>query len=104
MAHEVPVAKEINADEMNTASGMYVTEKLPALNTAGDILLVDPTYYLIGDRSGVAIAYSEHYKFVNDQGTWRFVKRVDGQPWVNAAITLQDGTRTVSPFVALAAG
>lgn len=83
---------------------IYVTEKLPAVNTAGDVLLVDPTYYLIGDRSGVSIAYSEHYKFVNDQGTWRFVKRVDGQPWVNAAITLQDGSRTVSPFVALAAG
>ena len=83
---------------------VYVTEKLPALNTAGDVLLVDPSYYLIYDRAGVSIAYSEHYKFVNDQGTWRVTKRVDGQPWINAAITLQDGTRTVSPFVALAAG
>jgi len=83
---------------------MYVSEKLPAVNTAGDVLLVDPSYYVIYDRAGVSIAFSEHFKFTNDQGTWRVTKRVDGQPWINSAITLQDGTRTVSPFVAVAAG
>ncbi len=83
---------------------MFVTEKLPALNTAGDILLFDPSYYLIGDRQQIAISFSEHYRFVNDQGTWRVTSRVDGQPWVNNAITLSDASTTVSPFVALAAG
>jgi HK97 family phage major capsid protein len=83
---------------------LYVTEKLPAVNTVGDVLLVDCSYYLIGDRAGIAISSSEHYKFINDQMTWKFVKRVDGQPWIDNAITLQDASRTVSPFVALAAG
>ena len=83
---------------------LYVTGALPALNTAGDILLADPSYYLIGDRQGLSIAYSEHYKFINDQGTWRFTYRVDGQPWINSAITLEDAATTVSPFVCVAAG
>ncbi len=33
--------------------------------------------------------------------TWRVVERVDGQPWIEKPITLQDGTTQVSPFVAL---
>jgi hypothetical protein len=34
--------------------------------------------------------------------TWRFVQRVDGRPWLENKITLQDGSTTVSPFVVLA--
>lgn len=83
---------------------IYWTGALPALNTAGDILLADPSYYLIGDRSGISVAFSEHFKFSNDQLAWRAVKRVDGQPWVDNNITLEDGATTVSPFVVLAAG
>ena len=84
---------------------LYIVGALPALNTAGDILLVDPSYYLIGDHfSGVNIAFSEHYRFVNDQLAWRVTKRVDGQPLVDNKITIEDAATTVSPFVALAAG
>jgi len=83
---------------------VYVTGALPALNTAGDILLVDPSYYLIGDRKMVEISISEHYKFANDQLAWRAIMRHDGQPWINNAVTLENGSDTVSPFVALAAG
>lgn len=80
---------------------MYVTGALPALGTTGDIMLADPSYYLVGDRQQLSIAYSEHYKFVNDQGTWRFTYRVDGQPWIANSITLEDAATTVSPFVVL---
>lgn len=83
---------------------LYVTGALPTINTAGDILLVDPSYYLIGDRQQVSIAYSEHYAFVTDQAAWRFTYRVDGQPWLDNYITLENASTTVSPFVALAAG
>ena len=83
---------------------LHVVGCLPALNTVGDILLADPTYYLIGDHvSGMRIAFSEHYKFANDQLAWRVTKRVDGQPMINTAITGEDGTVTYSPFVALTA-
>jgi HK97 family phage major capsid protein len=81
---------------------VYITGALPALNTQGDILLVDPSYYLIGDRQALTIAFSEHYKFISDQGTWRFTHRVDGQPWLENSITLENASTTVSPFVALA--
>jgi HK97 family phage major capsid protein len=79
----------------------FPTEKLPALGTNGDLMLVDPQFYVIGDRMQVEIAASEHVNFLKNQMTWRVVERVDGQPWLDKAITLQDATTTVSPFVAL---
>jgi HK97 family phage major capsid protein len=83
---------------------VVVTEKLPALNTVGDVLLLDLRHYLIGDRQDVEIAFSEHYRFINNQGCWRFICRVDGQPWLRGAVTLADGSSTLSAFVGLAAG
>lgn len=81
-----------------------ITEKLPALNTLGDVLLCNGPQYVIGDRQGLEIAYSEHFRFTNNQGTWRFVTRVGGRPWMDNLVTLSDATSTLSPFLALAAG
>jgi HK97 family phage major capsid protein len=80
---------------------LTITEKLPACGTIGDLLLVDPSLYVIGDRQMLEVAASEHVNFLANQMTWRFVQRVDGRPWLENAITLQDATTTVSPFVAL---
>ena len=80
---------------------VHVTEKLPALGTAGDIVLADPSLYVIGDRQMLEIAASEHVNFLKNQMTWRFVERIDGRPWLDNAVTLQDGTTKVSPFVIL---
>ncbi|HJT75718.1 MAG TPA: phage major capsid protein [Gemmataceae bacterium] len=79
----------------------FCTEKLPALGTLGDLLLVDPQLYVIGDRMQIEIAVSEHVNFLKNQMTWRIVERIDGQPWLEKPITLQDGSTQVSPFVAL---
>jgi HK97 family phage major capsid protein len=78
-----------------------VTEKLPALGTKGDLMLLDPSLYVLGDRMQIEVAASEHVNFLKNQMTWRVVERVDGQPWLEKAITLQDSTTQVSPFVAL---
>jgi HK97 family phage major capsid protein len=83
---------------------LVVSEKLPALNTAGDIFLADWSKYLIGDRQQVEIAFSDHAGFTTNQTYWRFVSRVAGQPWLRDKITLADASTTVSPFVGLAAG
>jgi len=83
---------------------IVITEKLPALNTQGDVLLLDLHHYLIGDRREIEIAFSEHIAFTSNQGAWRFVSRVDGQPWLRSSITLSDGVSTLSPFISLAAG
>jgi len=83
---------------------VVITEKLPALNTLGDVLLLDLHHYLVGDRREIEIAFSEHVAFTSNQGAWRFVARVDGQPWLRAPVTLNDGSSTLSPFVGLAPG
>jgi HK97 family phage major capsid protein len=79
----------------------FPTEKLPALGGKGDLVLIDPRLYVIGDRMSVEIAASEHVNFLKNQMTWRVVERVDGQPWLEKPITLQDATTQVSPFVVL---
>src|SRR5262249_23091286 len=79
----------------------FPTEKLPALSTKGDLILIDPSLYVIGDRMSIEIAASEHVNFLKNQMTWRPVQRVDGQPWLERPITLQDGATQVSPFVIL---
>ena len=79
----------------------FCTEKLPALGTKGDLLLLDPALYVIGDRMQIEIAVSEHVNFLKNQMTWRVVERIDGQPWLDKAITLQDAATQVSPFVVL---
>lgn len=79
---------------------LIFTEKVPTLGTTGDIGLYDLSYYLIGDRKGLKVDRSKEYRFANDETTWRFVKRVDGQALVDSAFTPKNGS-TLSPFVAL---
>jgi HK97 family phage major capsid protein len=80
---------------------VITTEKLQPLGTARDVCLVNWEHYLIGDRRQVEIAYSEHFAFTTNQSAWRFVARVDGQPWLRSPVTLADGSSTLSPFVYL---
>lgn len=82
----------------------FFTEKLPVLGAKGDVMLVDPSKYLIGDRLNVQIESSEHVKFLTNQTVWRIVCRWDGQPWLKLPITLADRAYQVSPFVVLNAG
>jgi HK97 family phage major capsid protein len=79
----------------------FATEKVPAMGTKGDLMLLDPSLYVIGDRMQIEIAASEHVNFLKNQMTWRIVERVDGQPWLEKAVTLQDALTLVSPFVVL---
>jgi HK97 family phage major capsid protein len=76
------------------------TEKLPELGTARDVALCDFGHYLVGDRQGIAISFSEHYRFMNDDNVWKALIRTDGQSWLKAPIPKPGGT-TRSPFVYL---
>jgi HK97 family phage major capsid protein len=80
---------------------VLVSEKVPTLGSTGDVNLLDPTLYVIGDRQQLEIMASQHVNFLRNQMTWRVVERVDGQPWLDKQVTLQDGSSTVSPFVSL---
>lgn len=82
----------------------FLTEKLSALGTTGDVAFVAPSYYLIGDRQGLTIDVSTHVGFVSDKTYFRVVERLDGQPWLSSAVTPRKGSATLSPFVVLSTG
>jgi HK97 family phage major capsid protein len=81
----------------------YVTEKLPPLGTAGDLILFDPWLYVIGVRQEVLVDVSPHSRFQTNQTDFRIWMRMDGKPQVSGQITLQDTSTVVSPYVLLAA-
>lgn len=79
------------------------TEKLPTVGNAGDLLLADFKYYLVGDRKAATVESTQFDRWRYDETSWRMVHRVDGQPWLSAPLTYQDGTTEISPFVILGA-
>lgn len=80
---------------------VYWSEKLPALGTKGDVMLVDLSRYLVGDRMALQIETSPHVKFLTNQMVWRIIARWDGQPWLNNVVVMGDGSYQMSPFVVL---
>lgn len=78
------------------------TEFNATLGTAGDIMLLDLSQYLLIEKGGIQAASSMHVQFLTDQMVYKFTYRVDGQPLWSSAITPFKGTATQSPFIALA--
>lgn len=83
------------------ARPLYVTEKLPALGTAGDLVFFDPSAYIIGDRQDVLIESSIHPLFTTQKTVFRVWLRVDGKPLFSDLITLADASSTTSSQVIL---
>ena len=82
---------------------LVISEKMSDLGTAGDILLADFNYYIIGDRMSLSLTSSEHVAFATDQTAFRAIERLDGAPWIDSALTPNNGGSTLSSFVTLAA-
>lgn len=81
---------------------LIISEKAKAVGTQGDINFVDFGFYLLGDRQAMSARQSEDYRFKNDVTAFRVIERLDGRPWLNSAITPQNGSaNTLSPFVNL---
>jgi HK97 family phage major capsid protein len=81
---------------------LIISEKGAALGSRGDLAFVDLSYYLVGDRQVMSADSSTDYNFGNDKTTFRIIQRVDGRPWLQSAITPQNGSSsTLSPFVEL---
>lgn len=78
------------------------TEKAKSVGTAGDVNFVDLSYYLVGDRQAMTAMSSEHFRFRNNQTAYRVIQRVDGRPWIQSAITPNQGSNTLTPFVQVA--
>lgn len=79
------------------------TGKTGPLGQVGDVALLDLSYYLIKDGSGPFILASEHVEFVNNKTVIKCFWNVDGKPWVEAPLKLEDGVTTASPYVVLGA-
>ncbi len=77
-------------------------EYCSTLGTVGDIILADMSGYLTITKGGTKTASSIHVKFISDQQAFRWILRVNGQPLWDSALTPFKGTKTTSPFVALA--
>ena len=77
-------------------------EYCPTLGTVGDIILANLEAYAVGIKGMMNSAYSMHLKFDNAQTCYRIIFELDGQPWLNSAITPFKGSNTLSPIVTLA--
>lgn len=83
-------------------SPLIVSEKAKQLGTPGDINFVDFGFYLLGDRQAMSARQSEDFRFDTDVTAFRVIERLDGRPWLENAITPQNGGDTLSPFVTAA--
>lgn len=81
---------------------IVVTEACAALGTVGDVILADLTKYLTIVKGAMRTDSSIHLYFDQGVTAFRFVMRLNGQPWLSAAIARKNGSNTLSNFVTLA--
>jgi HK97 family phage major capsid protein len=98
----IPVMTESNGQFSILTRPVIFTEKTETLGNKGDIMLADFSQYVVGLRSDMRFDTSIHVAFETDEILSRIIERHDGQPLWDSALTLQDGSTTVSPFVVLA--
>jgi HK97 family phage major capsid protein len=80
----------------------YATEHVNALGTQGDLVAVDPQFYVIGDRLELQVdVAAEGAQFIQDRSEIRIKERLDGRIWLASALTPANGSETVSPVVIL---
>jgi HK97 family phage major capsid protein len=79
---------------------IVVTQVCQTLGDQGDIQLVDFNEYVTISK-GPEYAESMHLFFDAGATALRLIFRVDGQPWMSAAVSPANGSSTLSPFVQL---
>ncbi|NEV75474.1 phage major capsid protein [Rhodopseudomonas sp. BR0C11] len=77
------------------------TEFNSQLGDKGDIVAMDLQQYLTIQKGGIKQDISIHARFINDETTFRFVVRMDGQPIWDTPLEPFKGSDTLSPFVTL---
>jgi HK97 family phage major capsid protein len=81
---------------------LHLTEHVPTLGDAGDICLLDPMLYVLGDRKSIIVDASPHIRFQYDETAFRVQARFDGQPALSSTLTMANGG-TVAWLVKIAA-
>ncbi len=95
----------IAGQPFNTLLGIPVVaiEQAASIGTVGDIVLADLTNgYVLAEKGGIQAASSIHVRYIYDETCFRFVYRVDGQPFLASPVTPFKGSDSLSHFVALA--
>jgi HK97 family phage major capsid protein len=85
---------------------IIVSQHSPAFTSQGDISLVDMSYYRTITRAGMGAMRTDssmHLYFDADATAFRALFRIDGQPKIVAPIAQAKGSKTLSPFIQLAA-
>ena len=87
----------------NTLMGRPIIpmEQLAALNTTGDIVLMDPSWIVMADKS-MKTDTSIHVRFLYDEQILRIVYRYDLMPILASAITPANASDELSSHIALA--
>jgi HK97 family phage major capsid protein len=108
IAHPKSASYLLQSTEIILTAGMIgapvlYSEHLPTLGSEGDLLLCDFSYYLSSMTQDIAIARSAEHNsvYLTDESLLRVTWRGSGAPWVQSAISLENGTHSVSPFVVL---
>jgi HK97 family phage major capsid protein len=80
---------------------VYTSEHCAALNTTGDIMLVDPTQYFAIRKGAIQSASSIHVAFLTDESVLRFIYRCDGEDSWSSAVTPKSAGNSLSDCVVL---
>ena len=80
---------------------IIVTEACQTLGTVGDVILADLSKYLAVVKGAIKSDVSIHLWFDQNTTAFRFVFRMNGQPWLSSAIARKNGSNTLSHFVTL---
>ncbi len=97
----IPVFKEETGKYYMLGKECLFSEHASLLGEEGNLMLVDLSQYALAIKAGIRIESSIHDKFTTDMSTFRAVIRFDGTPLINSALTLADGSTTVSPYLQL---
>lgn len=83
---------------------IVVSQHAKSFSSQGDVSLLDMSYYrTITKAEGIRTDMSLHLYFDADAAAFRATFRIDGQPAIYNPIQPANGSKTLSPFVQLAA-
>ncbi|MCC6580064.1 MAG: phage major capsid protein [Phycisphaeraceae bacterium] len=81
---------------------VLLSQHCQTLGDKGDILFADLSQYLtLTKAGGINATSSMHLWFDYDVTAFRFTFRLAGQPWLSSSIDVDNGSASLSPFIAL---
>jgi len=100
------IGENASVDVPDTLLGRPIifTEYLPSLGASGDIVLWDPSQYLVGHDVTVGangMAESIHVRFEAHERTFKFFEECDARSWWRSPLQPLNGANTLSPIVYL---